>query len=337
MFFSFTFQSLCVETLHSAGLFLLVFLVLPNFDPITGILITLNVATIPGILKICFPQRTIRDDIFPGTSMKVVRIINLASLLCHLAGLVLISYYSYRVEPSNKTLVALIPLSAIFTSVNWWENFIPKGEKESRGLRQLKRKFSRGKAKIMCISICWKIVLTLCIMPIIMLSPNCGKECIDFLFISTTHKNGPSIHNDILNTRFTDFRIFCKNFNWVPFLIAIVHVVMNGVCYKFAKAACKVIGQRLAFGLPLVLTTPIALSLVIGFLSTVTMSVNGCDFKFPMWDRDVTTIQDHIADYWFVLVGGILSYLSLLLVTNHIWTPRKERLQPTDKYVISIY
>jgi hypothetical protein len=85
-----------------------------------------------------------------------------------------------------------------------------------------------------------------------------------------------------------------------------------------------VIGQRLAFGLPLVLTTPIALSLVIGFLSTVTMSVNGCDFKFPMWDRDVTTIQDHIADYWFVLVGGILSYLSLLLVTNHIWTPRKK-------------
>jgi hypothetical protein len=52
-----------------------------------------------------------------------------------------------------------------------------------------------------------------------------------------------------------------------------------------------VIGQRLAFGLPLVLTTPIALSLVIGFLSTVTMSVNGCDFKFPMWDRDVTTIN----------------------------------------------
>jgi hypothetical protein len=86
-------------------------------------------------------------------------------------------------------------------------------------------------------------------------SPNCGKECIDFLFISTTQKNGPSIHNDILNTQFTDFRIFCKNFNWVPFLIAIVHVVMNGVCYKFAKAACKVIGQRLAFGLPLVLTT----------------------------------------------------------------------------------
>jgi hypothetical protein len=69
-------------------------------------------------------------------------------------------------------------------------------------LSQLKRKFSRGKTKIMCISICWKIVLTLCIMPIIMLSPNCGKECIDFLFISTTQKNGPSIHNDILNTQF---------------------------------------------------------------------------------------------------------------------------------------
>jgi hypothetical protein len=37
------------------------------------------------------------------------------------------------------------------------------------------------------------------------------------------------------------------------------------------------------------------------------MSVNGCDFKFPMWDRDVTTIQGHIADYWFVLMGIIQS------------------------------
>lgn len=177
------------------------------------------------------------------------------------------------------------------------------------------------------------MVLTLCVMPVVLVSPSCGENCTDFIFIRTASKQGPEIHNDILNTELTDFRNFCINFNWVPFLIAIVHVVMNGLCYKFAKAACKIIGQRLAFGLPLVLTPPIALSFVLGLQSTATMSVYGCELKFPMWDGDVTIIQDHIDDYWFVLVGGILSYLSLLLVTSHVWTPRKERLQPTDKYV----
>ncbi|VDI58932.1 chitin synthase [Mytilus galloprovincialis] len=326
--------SLCVETLHSAGLFLLVFIVLPNFDPLTGILIALNVATVPGILKICFPQRTVKDEIVPNASLTTVRIINAVSVLCHLGGLGLTGYYIYRVDQSNKILLVVTILAAIFTSIYWWENFIPKGESESSGMRQLKRQFCRGKTKVLCISICWKMVLTLCVMPVVLVSPSCGENCTDFIFIRTTNKQGPEIHNDILNTELTDFRNFCINFNWVPFLIAIVHVVMNGLCYKFAKAACKIIGQRLAFGLPLVLTPPIALSFVLGLQSTATMSVYGCELKFPMWDGDVTNIQEHIDDYWFVLVGGILSYLSLLLVTSHVWTPSKERLQPTDKLFV---
>lgn len=319
------------ETLHSAGLFLLVFIVLPNFDPLTGILITLNIATVPGVLKIVFPQRTVRDDLMPNRSVTIIRSMNILSVLFHLAGLGFTAYYSYRLEPENTSLIAIIVLAGIFTSINWWENFIPTGEKESSGLRQLKRKFNRGKTKIVCISISWKIILTLCIMPVVLVDPSCGQSCIDFLFIRTSTTDGPEIHNDILNTKLTDIRDFCENFNWVPFMIAIVHVLMNGVCYKFSKAACKVIGQRLAFGLPLVLTPPIALSFILAFMSTTTVYVSSCKLSFPMWDGDVRIIQDHISDYWLMIVSGLLSYVSFLLVTNHVWTPRKERLQPTDK------
>lgn len=326
-----SFQSVLAETVHSAGLFMLVFIVLPNFDPLTGVLITLNVAALPGVLKIVFPQRTVRDDLMPHTSMAVIRGMNFLGVLLHLAGLGFMAYYCYRLEPENEALIAIIVLAGIFTSVNWWENFIPKGEKESSGLRQLKRKFSRGKTKIMCISVSWKIVLTLCIMPVVLVEPSCGRSCINFLFIRTTSKDGPEIHNDILNTKLTDFRDFCTDLDWLPFLIAIVHVFMNGICYKFCKAACKVIGQRLAFGLPLLLVTPITLSLVLAFLSTTSITINSCKLSFPMWKGDVTIIQEHIDDYWLMIVGGLLSYVSFLLITNHIWTPRKERLQPTDK------
>jgi hypothetical protein len=53
-------------------------------------------------------------------------------------------------------------------------------------------------------------------------------------------------------------------------------IEIHSVCYKFAKAACKVIGQRLAFGLPLGNGTQLK------FLQNILKSVNWV-FKISLW------------------------------------------------------
>lgn len=47
-----TSQALVVETLHSVGLCLLVFYVLPSFDPLIGCFLLLNVGFFPGLIKV---------------------------------------------------------------------------------------------------------------------------------------------------------------------------------------------------------------------------------------------------------------------------------------------
>jgi hypothetical protein len=62
-----------------------------------------------------------------------------------------------------------------------------------------------------------------------------------------------------------------------------------------------------------------------------------CEIKFPYWVSDEKnpilhlTEGDNFINIWPIVVGGFLSYFSLLVITNYIWSPKKERLQPTDK------
>lgn len=51
-----------METLHSVGLMILVFIVIPSLDPVSGLLFTLNVAIVPGVLKIWFPRKKRRKN-----------------------------------------------------------------------------------------------------------------------------------------------------------------------------------------------------------------------------------------------------------------------------------
>lgn len=47
------FQILTIETVHSIGLNVMIFIVIPNLDPISGLLLTLCTGVIPSFLKVC--------------------------------------------------------------------------------------------------------------------------------------------------------------------------------------------------------------------------------------------------------------------------------------------
>jgi hypothetical protein len=178
--------------------------------------------------------------------------------------------------------------------------------------------------------------MTLIVMPIAIYGISCkdGSNCIDILFYRT--KSEAELRN-IFNTNMTDDRNFGNNcISYFPFMISMANILSNIICFKIGKAACKIVAQKLCFALPLVLSTPAAIGIFLGFYTQTTIfNFGSCLTPLPVWknkDEDPTVLFNIIDTYWVVIAAGALGYFSLLLVSNHVWSPSKERLIATDRY-----
>ena len=99
-------------------------------------------------------------------------------------------------------------------------------------------------------------------------------------------------------------------------------VISGLVCYYFTYIACKLWMQRISFSMPLAMATPCAifvfyLNTHYDFLTEVTPNRTGnINTK---WPRDLLS-------HWTTLVPGVAWFVSLLILTRHIWFPRQTRL-----------
>lgn len=271
--------------------------------------------------------------------MLVARLVNIIAFVLCVTSIGCFCFYIYYTQGSTLLMI-LTALCPVFISLSWWENFARQGDKESMGIPKLKRKLRQCKTKISILTNLWKLILNYGVLPSLVFGANCeaGTNCIHMFFLQFEESPDTIKFNTYLypgDAVLSDSRPFNKIVNCIkdlPFIFALVNIASSIVCFKVGKAACKVLAQRAAFSLPLVLSTPVTIALVLGFYSqSAVLNIYGCYTPFPAWDGDATTIMDIINWYWPVLAGGIAAFFSLLLITNHIWSPGKERLVSTDK------
>ncbi|XP_033728979.1 chitin synthase chs-2-like [Pecten maximus] len=329
--------SMVTETLHTIGLSFFVFLVLPSFEPIAACLLCMNIALIPGILKIFYPARTVKK-VEPSKSVRFARLMNFIACVLQIASLAFWILYVYNdpIKPSGDLyLIIAMVVSPIFISVNYWENYVRKGDKDSSGLPYLKRMITRGRTKIGLLTMLWKLVLTYSVMPALLFGANCNSStsCIDSVFYHfednvTPHMNTP-IGDDII---MQDNREDCW---YLPLLMAVTNILSDIICFKVAKAACKILAHKVGYALPIALSTPVTIALLFGSYSSTTVStLASCKIPFPTWDGDASNVVDEFDFFKYAVIAGILAYMSLLLITNHVWSPGKERLAATEKIFV---
>ena len=166
-----------------------------------------------------------------------------------------------------------------------------------------------------------------------------GTVCIEALYDRT--KNEARLYSSLLSFIFDTEKKFGKDdkcYSFLPLLIATVSIFSSIVCFKTAKVACKIMTQVLDFSLPLVLSTPAAIGIVLGMYSGfLTTNSDGCALPFPQWNTTMTLGSaqyfGNVSNHWenlLPIIAGLVGFLSFLLVTNHIWLPGKVRLQRTD-------
>lgn len=122
LFLIYILQVFIAESLHTIGVALLIFKVLPELDVVKGAMITNCLCIIPAILSLL--SRNSRD------SKRFVKVIvDMAAIVAQVTGIIVWPLLE------NKPVLWLIPISTFCISLGWWENYVtrqsPIGESTS--------------------------------------------------------------------------------------------------------------------------------------------------------------------------------------------------------------
>nr|KAG5714884.1 hypothetical protein BaRGS_000372 [Batillaria attramentaria] len=319
------------ETLHTVGVCIFAFQVLPSLDSLRGMVLTVGVAFLPSVLKLFDRENQ------HGRSCATY-VVDLLSVCVQASALFLWPVRDIIFnEVTSKTWT--IPVSLFLISCGYWENYINKhtmlGALGAK-LRELKKNTRRMRVKIYIFVSLWKIVLTLVLMSVIMSDLN--MKCLEVLYFEgdngvrgCSHLNFPyGVSNVEAWEYFTD-----------AFWVMLIQIASCLLCYSFAKTACKVLLQVGSFALPLTIATPILLGAFISECET--WKGNGTDTgllglpSYLYWTCDVNG-QAHnylyqlVTDYY--VPAAILWWLSFIWVTSHIWFPSVERLVQTERLFV---
>jgi chitin synthase len=140
-----------METMHTAGLLLLMFVVLPELDSVKAAMLTNCLCVIPGMFGLL--SRTSKEG---RRAVKVL--VDLAAIAAQVTGFVVWPLLE------NRPVLWLIPVAAFMTSCGWWENYVspqsPFGFIRAMGRVKDELKFTRY-FSYMFISM-WKLAVMLC-------------------------------------------------------------------------------------------------------------------------------------------------------------------------------
>ena len=110
------------ETLHTAGVAMLFYLVLPNLDTPRALLVSNGVLIIPSILAVFRPKRHI-----------VFRVLDVIAMLFQVCGLIVwpVMNNSWSDEVGSYTLYHswALPVGLLLTSFGWWESYVDENSK----------------------------------------------------------------------------------------------------------------------------------------------------------------------------------------------------------------
>ena len=321
------FKVLFTETLHTTGVCLLIFYALPHLDSIRALACMASVALVPAMLKLL--NRPADEP------KRIPHVLADALAICgQLTGLIWWTVLSVFTQDKTADLWAL-PVGLLLISVPWWENYVDRNTGcggLTAKLLQYKKDAMKARTVIYVFVSVWKIALTLGLMLGLLVGVR-GYD-LELLFNFSRHKSTcPSRALSGNNWKFSVADSKQTNLDWL--LVWLLQFIAGFVCYMTAKVACKVRVQRISFSLALVLSTPIAVAMVIG----------GCE----MWNIDPfyfsrgTNIPLHtffschsnegfLAFFTSTHVWAFLIWwFSYLWICLHIWFPRAERLAKTEK------
>ncbi|KAK7493297.1 hypothetical protein BaRGS_00015423, partial [Batillaria attramentaria] len=320
------------EAVHSGLLALLVFAVLPSYDPLLGCILLMNITGIPALLrsvyklyeicrlrenrKLCEdPERCKHCKNCNPKEQKKEFCKSIFSLLFQVTGLVLLGFHvKHSIVLRTLTEIVLILLPLV-----WRDTFvqIPKepcmkcirGQQNKTNVPSNRPKGFDSKKHRKCHFL----------VSLLNFDFKKHRKC---HFLVSLLKIGLPVFAVMIIYRVSGMAVIFDD--WVlhsdddgcnrhlPYILASINISSSVLCYAFATVACKVRAQGSCFALPLMLAPGLTFGLMhLHYFKNITEQFLGCD---------AVGVPLNLRWEIFPGVAGICSYLAYFLFGLHLFT-----------------
>ncbi|XP_013405480.1 uncharacterized protein LOC106170231 [Lingula anatina] len=324
---------LFTEGLHTLGLVLLVFCVLPYLSLLQALLLVNATGLIPAFFKLISPLRNNQEK---GIRCTLIKVFDFLACLAQLsAPVVLVLMKVFDIDFSETALVNFVwqaPLGLILTSVPLWENYTGSRFFDTRIA------LHAGRQKLTCVTSLFKFGCTFLFAYYLnVINGNELNFDIDAftLLIQGTNPNSTNItHTSDANISVDQVFIQLS-----PFLAQVLGVL---ICVFLTHQACKLCMQLIAFSLPMLLLSPIAVTILLvnetyNFLPTSLSAPDGAD-NHVVYVFDFHHGQKDSVSFSLTIILGAIWWFSMMWISRHIWFPQSNRFaRNEDLFVSSFY
>jgi chitin synthase len=344
-----------MELCHTAGLALLVFIVLPGMDTLRGLVLTAGFATIPSFLLLL--TRIQKNSEGKSKISWLWLFLDIPALLAQLSAAVIWPTLQYaNGSTSYHEYPWAIPVALVLVSCGWWETYAEEntGGIIGRWLWEVKKEMlDRSR------------YFTYIIVTPLKIATFFGGLLLSSYLTGTVTNNNPEL--SLAEIFFKEFLVsfgnhtyrvleviensinsgigFDEGFKETSFYdipisdsldyvyILVIQISTSYGAYIFAKFASKVQIQTFSFAFPITCVIPVCITFLIsgcGMRSTdkcafVGIIPNNLFYVCPeIGDFLTYTWED---DMWIFLIW----FLSYIWITLHIWYPKSPRLASTEQ------
>lgn len=323
-----------METLHTLGLALLMFVVLPELDAVKGAMLTNCLCVIPGFLGLL--SRTKKEG-----RRAVKSLVDIAAIAAQITGFVVWPLLE------NRPVLYVIPIAALMTSCGWWENYVSPQSPFGfvRGLGRIKEDLRYTRYFVYFFMSIWKVMFFFCSI-LVVLWFNGEDPAIFFSLFGAglaPHKiiveevtNLNQVLPDLQHIQNGDTEDINAAYNTVIYVL-IIQVLAAYFCYIFGKFACKIMIQGFSYAFPVNLTIPVSISMLIaacGIRNGDPCFFHGTIPDYLFFDSPPVFVLSDFATRQMAW-AWLLWLLSQTWITLHIWTPKCERLATTEKLFVN--
>ncbi|KAL4229437.1 chitin synthase I [Mactra antiquata] len=315
------------EMLHSIGLCLLCFMVLPEMDIILGLFVINGVAIIPSVIfPVCGSAVKLSGQTKATMGHRIiVHALNILVLLLqfgYIPVILLTEYFSEvsLVDKSDAYTIFFV-LSMVFMSFSWWENFVDDrfcGNTSPRSCWKqtvLKLKFDLQESRPVISTLTSLIKIGVTIL-------------MSYLTKGFLEVNTEDDEKYIAGISMSDVFSKLGDMDLTENTSILVLTLCTFVGHYVGYTACKLKLQRFSFNIPLLLSTPVAVIILV-------LECSDIDILGVFTDEYRECSISSISSIWIQYLYGILVWISLYWLCRHIFYPNIERLAKTERLFIN--
>ncbi|ESO87527.1 hypothetical protein LOTGIDRAFT_127517 [Lottia gigantea] len=334
-----TIITLILELLHSFGLCLLLFRILPKVDIFGALIILSSVSAIPSILQMFW---SFKVKTMPYKKKVLGSILHSVAAFFQVGCIVMTIFLGVLFKQTDKDAMKEyvvgdlkantvvnnavvffrgsvsweLPVSLFLISLGYWENFmdgdIAIGRVKLPFISWIKTLHVVRQRLYTFVGV-WKIG---CSFLFAMLLVDDFRFSLSF----------DSAHTSQSKANMTEIETFFDHAE--QFGPLYLHLVSAWICSYVSGLACKLCMQLFGFSLPLSLVTPVSATVII-LQCRYNFIPESANFYFWI----CPTTDDELVIYHYILLG--ISWLSQIIINAHIWFPQSDRMSKVERLFVS--